>query len=270
MEANTPAAPRTDRTATTHFAIGAGLGLAGVAVVETLIRSGVPPTSPIGWPGIAIVIATALAGLPGLVGASFVVGPYYALSLTLPERFPQFFSTPVTSISWLVVLVCVVAVVLVVRPRLVHAGRVEAELAAFKRYEKALRDGEARLRLVTDHVEAFIAYIDAGERYQLVNRAYEDWFGVPREQMIGRTVREVWGDTRYAMFRPNIQRALRGERVAYEYSFSEAGRKRHFFARYVPDVGPDGSALGCFIMSDDITELDAARHQTERPSGTNG
>lgn len=258
------------RSTAAHFAFGIGFGLLGVAIVETLVLSGLRPFSPIGWPGVGLVVAAAIAGLPGLAGASVVAGPYYTVSLTNPERFPEFFANPVTSMSWLIVVAAAAAVVLAVRPRLLQAARTEAELSAFKRYDKALRDSDARLRLVTDNVQAFIAYIDANERYHLVNRAYEDWFGVPREQMIGRTVREVWGEKRYSLFQPNIQRALRGERVAYEYSFTEGGRRRHFFARYVPDIGPDGRAHGCFIMSDDITELDAARRQTERASGMDG
>ena len=43
------------------------------------------------------------------------------------------------------------------------------------------------LQLFIDSVPHFIAFVDAQQRYQMVNHNYEGWFGVPRSQLIGRS-----------------------------------------------------------------------------------
>ena len=45
----------------------------------------------------------------------------------------------------------------------------------------ALRVSEMRLRTITDHLPALVAYIDAQERYRFANRTYEDWLRMPRD-----------------------------------------------------------------------------------------
>jgi diguanylate cyclase (GGDEF)-like protein/PAS domain S-box-containing protein len=106
-----------------------------------------------------------------------------------------------------------------------------------------------------------VAYIDAQQRYRFNNRAYEEWLGIPRAEMAGRRVRDIWGEERYAMLQPNIERALRGERVSQEYTVSERGAERHVLASYVPDFDGAGGVKGCFFLGSDITQLAAARRE---------
>lgn len=49
-----------------------------------------------------------------------------------------------------------------------------------------LRDSEAELRRITDAAPLLIAYVDKDRRYRFINRAYEAWFGQPREALQGR------------------------------------------------------------------------------------
>jgi PAS domain-containing protein len=65
------------------------------------------------------------------------------------------------------------------------------------RAEEAIAAGEARLKTITDNVPALISYVDTDERYRFVNRAYLDWFGLKREEIVGLTMREVWGEEAY-------------------------------------------------------------------------
>ena len=46
---------------------------------------------------------------------------------------------------------------------------------------------EEPLRLVIDGVPALISYVDVEQRYQFTNRAYEEWFGLVREQVRGQS-----------------------------------------------------------------------------------
>jgi PAS domain S-box-containing protein len=75
----------------------------------------------------------------------------------------------------------------------------------------ALRDREEQYRLVTDGVPLLISYVDAEQRYRFVNRAYELAFGVTRDQLVGRRVADLLGDT-YPRVRPWIEATHAGER----------------------------------------------------------
>jgi PAS domain S-box-containing protein len=122
----------------------------------------------------------------------------------------------------------------------------------------ALRRSEHRLQLIIDSIPALIAYIDCREIYHFANRGYAEWFGYSKEEIVGRSVREVLGDDAYRQIRPHVERAATGERVCYEYSRTDdKGRTVHVRSVVVPEHGTDGDTVGFFVMSTDITEQKA-------------
>src|SRR4029078_11083439 len=54
--------------------------------------------------------------------------------------------------------------------------------------EAALRESEERVRLIANNVPALISYVDRDQRYRFSNRTYDDWFGITRERMQGRSI----------------------------------------------------------------------------------
>jgi diguanylate cyclase (GGDEF)-like protein/PAS domain S-box-containing protein len=249
------------RSVAGRFALGVASTLAGIALIELLILIGLPPLSPVAWSGLGMLAASAVGGLPAFLGGALTLSAYFVLNGLHPQRFPNFYAGAYNSLSWLVGLTLLVAVVLAVRPRLLRLAAAETELRARRQYEAALEASEERLRLVTDNLPAFVAYIDTDERYRMNNAVYEQWLGVPRERITGRTVREVWGEARYALFKPNMERALRGERVSHDYAATLQGRKVRVLATYVPDKDARGRVRGFFVLASDITELVAARDE---------
>ncbi len=110
------------------------------------------------------------------------------------------------------------------------------------------------LRLVTDAVPALISYVDAQGRYQFINQAYEAWFGRPREEAIGRHMRDVVGEAAFERLRPRVEAALAGERVAFEDEIPYREGTRHVHGDYVPDTRPDGSVAGFYVLVTEITQ----------------
>ena len=125
--------------------------------------------------------------------------------------------------------------------------------------EAALRESEERLRLVADNVPALISYVDREQRYRFSNRTYDAWFGIAHEQMIGRTVAEVFGGEAYARMRQDIERCIDGQTVEFEFTTSEGGRRRTMHVSCVPHFGKAGEVLGFYMLANDVTQLKRAQ-----------
>ena len=129
--------------------------------------------------------------------------------------------------------------------------------------EAALRQSEERMRLVANNVPALISYVDRDQRYRFSNRTYDAWFGIPHEQMIGRTVAEVFGDDAYARMRQDIERCLDGQTVQFEFTNGEGSQRRTMQVSCVPHLGPltqyGSEVLGFYMLANDVTALKRAQ-----------
>lgn len=120
------------------------------------------------------------------------------------------------------------------------------------------------LRLITDAVPAMIAYVDREQRYRFVNAAYEHWFGLPRTEIVGKTVREVLGEQNHARTAPHIERALQGETVRFESSICNRIGAREVMVVYTPDLNVAGNVCGFSVIVTDITDVARLRDTEER------
>ena len=118
-----------------------------------------------------------------------------------------------------------------------------------------------RLQFIIDAVPALIAYVDTEECYRFNNHAYEQWFARSRDEIDGRTVREILGERAYAAVAPHVRAALSGRLVTFEDSLLyRDGKTRYVQATYVPDVADDGVVRGFVALVNDIT---ARKHADE-------
>jgi PAS domain S-box-containing protein len=119
--------------------------------------------------------------------------------------------------------------------------------------EKALHESEEQLRLIIDSLPVLIAYVDAKERYQFNNAAYEQWWGIPHFELKGKYIWEVVGDKAYAAAKSYIQQALQGQTVSYETEiFDHENVRKYISAVYVPHF-VDGKVAGFHTLVTDIT-----------------
>lgn len=106
--------------------------------------------------------------------------------------------------------------------------------------------------LVVDETPAIVAYIDKAQTYRFANKAYLDWFGRTREEMMDLTMKDVIGPI-YEMNLPYITGALNGELQVFERQvIIPDGTVRHSLMTYKPHF-VDGEVLGFFVHVADVT-----------------
>ena len=123
-----------------------------------------------------------------------------------------------------------------------------------KQTEEALYREQRRMQLISDSVPSLISYVDTDTRYRFCNRAYSRWFGLTREAIIGRTMREVLGDEAWKAVGPHVEAALAGNPADFETEARYArGGTRWIHAIYAPDRDADGRVRGLIVMVSDVT-----------------
>nr|WP_191630378.1 hybrid sensor histidine kinase/response regulator NahK/ErcS' [Pseudomonas fluorescens] len=126
-----------------------------------------------------------------------------------------------------------------------------------ERYQhaEALSESEHWIRLITDHVPALIAYLNADLVYEFTNKVYEEWYCWPRGVMLGQSLREVHSEQHYQRLESYVDRALAGESVTFEFAETNVNNQERYMLRsYVPNRLPSGEVVGIFVLIRDITE----------------
>ena len=144
---------------------------------------------------------------------------------------------------------------------LVGFVKVTQDRTRYRELSEALQRRESELRLIIDALPGLVAYMLKDESYLQVNRAYEEWFGQPASEIIGKQLSEVVGAPAYETIRPHVAAALAGNFVSFEAEVAYAGGARWIRSQYVPDRGADGSVEGFVSLVLDITD---AKHAEQR------
>lgn len=117
------------------------------------------------------------------------------------------------------------------------------------------RDTPFHIRLLVDHVPSMLAYWDRDLRCRFANRAYERWFGVDPDRLVGTSIRDLLGPQLFALNEPYIQAVLNGTEQVFERVVpGPDGARRHSLATYVPDI-VDGEVMGFIAHVTEVTKL---------------
>jgi PAS domain S-box-containing protein len=130
-----------------------------------------------------------------------------------------------------------------------------ADVTAHRRAEAAAREARAQLQTVTDLAPAGMARCSRDFRYLWVNRQFADWLDYPPEELTGRSMREVLGETSFTAYLPHYQTVLSGHRVEHEQqvNMTRLG-PRWVNAAYVPTYGEGGTVDGWVAVVTDVTQ----------------
>jgi len=120
--------------------------------------------------------------------------------------------------------------------------------------QERLAESEKRARVIADNIPALVAYIDRDLRYRFTNEHYQFLLGIDPRSMVGKRVDEVFGAEVLERWQECFDIVLAGRRIHLERPGEEMERFLHLMVELVPDLAPDGSVPGFYMMCTDITE----------------
>ena len=126
-------------------------------------------------------------------------------------------------------------------------------------------------RLV-DAIDLPIGRWDRQHRLTYCNEPYLGWAGRTREELLGRTLTEIYGEKAWAAARTAFAEGLAGRTVSYERQIEHrVGPARWARVKVFPETGPQGEVEAIYTIAfdihDDVLEreaLEAARLRLDR------
>jgi diguanylate cyclase (GGDEF)-like protein/PAS domain S-box-containing protein len=121
-------------------------------------------------------------------------------------------------------------------------------------YERELQQALRRLSSIADHVPAYIGYVDRDLHYRFANSHYRNGYGLEPADMIGRGVRELFGEDTLADFAGPVKSVLEGQPVRFERTARELEGEVYQRVDLVPDRDDRGLVAGFYTLVLDVTE----------------
>lgn len=132
-----------------------------------------------------------------------------------------------------------------------------AEKATYEELEKELselRKSYEQFRMMADSTQAYLAYINADDLvYRFVNRSFEKSFSCSRDEIIGKHIKEIIGQSNYDFALKYLEEVRSGRPSSYENTFNLAQGKRWLKVNYFPDFDEQGKVKGIAVLAYDIT-----------------
>ena len=112
---------------------------------------------------------------------------------------------------------------------------------------------------IADILPVMTGYIDRDFVFRFLNKPLADWFGAPRKDILGRSLRDMLGEAAFEQRLALLEAALAGERkfFASEFDHPTLGPVA-VQTDYVPWADPSGEVRGIICVVEDVTEQRAA------------
>lgn len=127
-----------------------------------------------------------------------------------------------------------------------------------------LKAGERRMQAIAANSPALLAFVDRDQRFTYSNGHGDAAPGIDADQMVGRTVQEVYGGTVYSLLESHVRAALAGEAAEFDYSVDQGGERRVLHNIYTPERDAAGQVTGFIMRTDDVTMFKEAEQKLSR------
>lgn len=143
------------------------------------------------------------------------------------------------------------------------------DITPLKLAQNAIQEQARFLQILIDTIPSPIFFKDTKGRYQGCNKAYEDFCGKTRDQIIGASTQEVWPAERAALYHQRDQELLKNPHTqTFETHLSGLEEKpQHWITIRAANTDDQGTVLGIVGIIVDITaqkENEAALERSEK------
>jgi len=145
--------------------------------------------------------------------------------------------------------------------------RLNMEESRCRAATESARIADARMRLVVDMLPDLVLYVDADGRCRYHNNALESWTRRPADEIDGRTLAEIMGETAGTELRARITPNLTGSAPRYDITLPHPnGVSQRFSIRQLP-YPAQGEPLGLYMAL--TPQLDAPAHDANANANAN-
>ena len=128
-----------------------------------------------------------------------------------------------------------------------------------KQAEDALRERERQMRALVTSLDDIVFEVDEQGTYRQVWTSNEKLLSMPKSQLVGKNLVDIWGEETGGLLRSAAQRILgSGNPETYEFPYEIHKRTRWSMARVSPILVPGEITKSVAVLVRDITERKAA------------
>ena len=100
-----------------------------------------------------------------------------------------------------------------------------------------------------------VSFLDSDFKYRYVNKSYESYFGLRKDDIIGKSPADLMGRDQFSeTIKPNLEKCLKGSVVSYQAWIDLPGSESRFMSvQYTPQYDYYGNTIGVLHLSRDIT-----------------
>jgi diguanylate cyclase (GGDEF)-like protein/PAS domain S-box-containing protein len=138
--------------------------------------------------------------------------------------------------------------------RVEHYASVMRDISAqVQAKQHAARQSEI-LHSVAEAIPATVVVVGPDSRYRFVNSAFERHCGLPRDQILGRAVKDVMGEAETLRRLPWMKRAFAGESVQFTLDYPPGKGQTYLLLSCIPLRLASGEVDGFVGVGQDITQ----------------
>jgi len=139
------------------------------------------------------------------------------------------------------------------------------DVSEHKQTEAALRNSQIHLKTIIDNVPAAVFLRDAGGRFILINRTYEEMYGVSNAKVLGKTLHDVFPKKEARQYAEHDARVIKEKLVVEEETVAKSVKgKIVLSSSKVPIMDDSGALVGIAGVEHDITEHKHAVAELEK------